>query len=109
MPHPASPSARAGRRRSTAVALAAAATLAAGLLAPGAASADTAPPADEISSDNVTHVTNVPKPEAVSSVNSDLAFSGDYAIGGNYDGFVIYDISEPEQPEIVSEVVCPGG
>ncbi|KOX12600.1 LVIVD repeat-containing protein [Nocardiopsis sp. NRRL B-16309] len=109
MPPSPSRAARGRPRRSTAVALAAAATLAVGLLGPGVASADTVPPADDISSDNVTHVTNVPKPEAVSSVNSDLAFSGDYAIGGNYDGFVIYDISEPERPEIVSEVVCPGG
>ncbi|WP_017583482.1 LVIVD repeat-containing protein [Nocardiopsis valliformis] len=95
-------------RRGAALATAAAAALLAGLLGPAAAHADT-PPSDDISSDNVDFVTNVPKPEAVSNVNSDLAFTGDYAIGGNYDGFVIYDISEPEDPRIVSEVVCPGG
>ncbi len=95
-------------RRATVLATAAAATLFTGLLGPAAAHADT-PPSDAVSSDNVEFVTNVPKPEAVSNVNSDLAFSGDYAIGGNYDGFVIYDISEPESPRIVSEVVCPGG
>ncbi|AFR06399.1 LVIVD repeat family protein [Nocardiopsis alba ATCC BAA-2165] len=79
-----------------------------GLTSPTSAYADT-PPVDEVSSDNVELVANVPKPEAVSNTNSDLAFTGDYAIGGNYDGFVIYDISEPEDPRIVSEVVCPGG
>ncbi|MEU3019092.1 hypothetical protein ABZ635_17035 [Nocardiopsis sp. NPDC007018] len=99
---------RTSPRRVAAVATAAAATLFAGLLGPAAASADT-PPSDAISSDNVQHVANVPKPAAVSNTNSDLAFTGDYAIGGNYDGFVIYDISEPEDPRIVSEVLCPGG
>ncbi|WP_017545199.1 LVIVD repeat-containing protein [Nocardiopsis prasina] len=99
---------RTSPRRVAAVATAAAATLFAGLLGPAAAYADT-PPSDEISSDNVELVANVPKPEAVNNTNSDLAFTGDYAIGGNYDGFVIYDISEPEDPRIVSEVVCPGG
>ncbi|MET9794221.1 LVIVD repeat-containing protein [Nocardiopsis alba] len=79
-----------------------------GLTSPTSAYADT-PPVDDVSSDNVELVANVPKPEAVSNTNSDLAFTGDYAIGGNYDGFVIYDISEPEDPRIVSEVVCPGG
>ncbi|MBQ1080412.1 LVIVD repeat-containing protein [Nocardiopsis sp. B62] len=99
---------RTSPRRVAVLATAAAATLFTGLLGPAAAYADT-PPSDEISSDNVELVANVPKPEAVNNTNSDLAFTGDYAIGGNYDGFVIYDISEPEDPRIVSEVVCPGG
>ncbi|MFE1165976.1 LVIVD repeat-containing protein [Nocardiopsis sp. NPDC058789] len=99
---------RSSSRRVAALATAAAATLFAGLLGPAAAYADT-PPSDQISSDNVEHVANVPKPDAISNTNSDLAFTGDYAIGGNYDGFVIYDISEPESPTIVSEVLCPGG
>ncbi|WP_049565953.1 LVIVD repeat-containing protein [Nocardiopsis sp. SBT366] len=58
----------------------------------------------------VVHLANVPKPETLArSPNSDLAFTGDYAIGGNYNGFVVYDISEPESPTVVSEVLCPGG
>ncbi|MEU0241671.1 hypothetical protein ABZ234_28620 [Nocardiopsis sp. NPDC006198] len=97
-----------GRRLARTAALSAAAgTLLVGLLSPASAYADEAP-ADEISS-NVTHVAHVPKPDAVRSTNSDLAFTGDYAIGGNYDGFVVYDISEPEDPQVVSEVLCPGG
>ncbi|WP_433700226.1 LVIVD repeat-containing protein [Nocardiopsis sp. CA-288880] len=104
MPAPPTP----GRRLARTAALSAAAgTLLVGLLSPASAYADEAP-ADEISS-NVTHVAHVPKPDAVRSTNSDLAFTGDYAIGGNYDGFVVYDISEPEDPQIVSEVLCPGG
>ncbi|MEU3308242.1 hypothetical protein [Nocardiopsis sp. NPDC006832] len=97
-----------GVRRSTVVALTAAATLLAGLLGPASAQAD-APPSEDVTSENVEHIANLPKPEAVSNTNSDMAFTGDYVIGGNYDGFVIYDVSEPADPEIVSEVLCPGG
>ncbi|WP_174547934.1 LVIVD repeat-containing protein [Nocardiopsis dassonvillei] len=105
---PAAPRARKALRRTAALASAAAASLLLGLLGPAAAQADEAP-AEDIHSDNITHVAHTPKPSAVRNVNSDLAFSGDYAIGGNYDGFVIYDISEPEEPQVVSEVLCPGG
>ncbi|MBR8740238.1 LVIVD repeat-containing protein [Nocardiopsis sp. MG754419] len=105
---PAASSGRGGIRRSAAVALTAAATLLTGLLGPATAHADI-PPSDSVTSDNVEHIANVPKPEAVSNTNSDLAFSGDYVIGGNYDGFVIYDVADPADPRIVSEVLCPGG
>ncbi|MEE2041653.1 hypothetical protein Q8791_30975 [Nocardiopsis sp. CT-R113] len=101
------PPTRRRRLARTATLTAAVGTLLVGLLSPASAYADEAP-ADEISS-NITHVAHVPKPDAVRSTNSDLAFTGDYAIGGNYDGFVVYDISEPEDPQIVSEVLCPGG
>ena len=39
--------------------------------------------------------------------NSDLAFTGQYAVQGNYYGFQIYDISNPSAPTLVSSVVCP--
>jgi hypothetical protein len=66
------------------------------------------PGVDEIvHSDNITHVANVPK-ASLQATNSDIAFQGDYAFAGNYNGFVVYDISEPEQPSIVTEVLCPG-
>ncbi|WP_431870559.1 LVIVD repeat-containing protein [Nocardiopsis eucommiae] len=98
------------RRGSTALALVGATALTLGLLGPAAASADQIPfESDAETSANVTHVTNVPKSEAMGDYNTDLAFTGDYAIGGNYNGFVVYDISEPESPTVVSEVLCPGG
>ncbi|GAA1462981.1 hypothetical protein NE857_25555 [Nocardiopsis exhalans] len=98
------------RRGLTGFALAGATALTTGLLAPAAASADETPfESDAETSANVTHVTNVPKSEAMDDFNSDLAFTGDYAIGGNYNGFVVYDISDPESPTVVSEVLCPGG
>ncbi|MFD6953269.1 hypothetical protein A6A08_08280 [Nocardiopsis sp. TSRI0078] len=108
MPASAAPRARKGLRRTAALAATATASLLVGLLSPAGALADEAP-ADSVHSPNITHVAHVPKPSAVRSVNSDLAFTGDYAIGGNYDGFVVYDISEPEDPRVVSEVLCPGG
>ncbi len=42
-------------------------------------------------------------------VNSDLAFQGDHAFVGNFNGFQIYDISDPANPQIRTAVVCPGG
>ncbi|MFD6100216.1 LVIVD repeat-containing protein [Nocardiopsis flavescens] len=106
---PPSPHPRRAALRKGAVALAGAAALAASLLSPSAASADQAFVSDADTSANVTHIANVPKSEAMGDFNSDLAFVGDYAIGGNYNGFVIYDISAPEDPQVVSEVLCPGG
>ncbi|MGK5531057.1 LVIVD repeat-containing protein [Streptomyces sp. URMC 129] len=60
-------------------------------------------------SDNVTPLANVPHSAALAGLNTDLAFQGDYAFAGNYDGFVVYDISRPAAPEIVTQVLCPGG
>jgi hypothetical protein len=42
-------------------------------------------------------------------VNSDLAFTGDHAIVGNFNGFQVYDISDPAGPTLRSAFVCPGG
>lgn len=39
--------------------------------------------------------------------NSDLAFTGNYAVQGNYNGPVIWDISNPSNPTVVAAVTCP--
>ncbi|WP_260634697.1 LVIVD repeat-containing protein [Streptomyces angustmyceticus] len=66
------------------------------------------PGVDEVvHSANVRPLANLPK-QALQGTNSDLAFQGKYAFAGNYDGFVIYDISRPEAPRTVSQVLCPG-
>lgn len=39
--------------------------------------------------------------------NSDLAFTGNYAIQGNYNGPVIWDISNPADPVVVTAYTCP--
>ncbi|WP_405139530.1 hypothetical protein OG589_23410 [Sphaerisporangium sp. NBC_01403] len=44
-----------------------------------------------------------------SYLNSDLAFGGNYAFSGNYNGFNIYDISTGGNPVLKTSVVCPGG
>lgn len=58
---------------------------------------------------NIELLSTTPKSEAFNNYNSDLAFTGDYAISGNYNGFQIYDISEPAVPELKGTYVCPGG
>jgi hypothetical protein len=40
-------------------------------------------------------------------VNSDLAFTGQYAIQGNFNGLQIWDMSNPSKPSIVSTFMCP--
>jgi hypothetical protein len=45
----------------------------------------------------------------IAVANSDLAFQGDHAFVGNFNGFNIYDISNPGSPQLQTSVVCPGG
>ena len=52
---------------------------------------------------------NPASPGDFSFVNSDLAFEGDHAFVGNFNGFQIYDISNPANPTLRTAVVCPGG
>lgn len=65
-------------------------------------------------SSNLSHVANVPTPPEFeggpepSDFNSDLAFWGDLAFAGNYNGFRIIDISDPEDPSNVAVVSCRG-
>ncbi|WP_083518853.1 DUF305 domain-containing protein [Serinicoccus chungangensis] len=73
---------------------------------PGAVQAD---PDDIETSDNMTLLSNTPKQAPLEGFNSDIAFWGDYAFQGNYDGFRIWDISKPRDPELVTQVLCPGG
>ncbi|MFN8575039.1 MAG: hypothetical protein U0132_23505 [Gemmatimonadaceae bacterium] len=39
--------------------------------------------------------------------NSDLAFTGNYVIQGNYNGPVIWDVSNPSKPQLVTAYTCP--
>ncbi len=43
----------------------------------------------------------------VGVTNSDLAFTGNYAIQGNYNGIQVWDISNPARPTLVVGHVCP--
>ena len=67
-------------------------------------------------SSNIDHLDNDPRvapfdapPGNFGFVNSDLAFTGDNAIVGSFNGFQIYDISDPTNPTLRSSFVCPGG
>lgn len=70
------------------------------------------PGVDEIaSSPNLRQVANLPKQapfDTTAALGTDIAFQGRYAFVGNYDGFVVYDVSRPNRPTIVSQVLCPG-
>ncbi|MFI5837670.1 LVIVD repeat-containing protein [Micromonospora sp. NPDC051300] len=70
------------------------------------------PGVDEISSSpNLRQVANLPKQapfDTTTALGTDIAFQGRYAFAGNYEGFVIYDVSRPSRPTIVSQVLCPG-
>jgi hypothetical protein len=48
-------------------------------------------------------------PGSFGFVNSDLSFEGNVAAVGNFNGFQLYDISNPAAPALISAVVCPGG
>ncbi len=48
-----------------------------------------------------------PTGQFVGSTNSDLAFLGNYAIQGNYNGWQIWDISNPSRPALRSGYFCP--
>ena len=57
---------------------------------------------------NLRLLSATPPPEAFIGVtNSDLAFKDNYAIQGNYNGIQIWDISDPANPALVTDYVCP--
>jgi len=54
------------------------------------------------------HLANRALPAAVNGTNSDIAFSGDYAFNGNYNGINIYNIADPANPVLTTSISCPG-
>ena len=48
-----------------------------------------------------------PSEQFVDVTNSDLAFTGHYAIQGNYNGYQVWDISDPRRPTLKTAYVCP--
>jgi hypothetical protein len=51
--------------------------------------------------------TSPPQGKSLGATHSDLAFSGNYVIQGNYNGFDIYDISNPSKPVLAQKYLCP--
>jgi hypothetical protein len=56
---------------------------------------------------NLTVVSQTPQPAGFDNTNSDLAFLGKYAIQGNYNGWQIWDISNPKAPRLETGYICP--
>jgi hypothetical protein len=48
-----------------------------------------------------------PSGQFMDVTNSDLAFNGHYAIQGNYNGWQVWDISNPSKPSLSNAYVCP--
>jgi hypothetical protein len=57
---------------------------------------------------NLRVLSKTPPPEKFAGVtNSDLSFIGPYAIQGNYNGYQVWDISNPSAPTLKTAYVCP--
>jgi hypothetical protein len=48
-----------------------------------------------------------PSPKFMGSTNSDIAFVGKYVIQGNYNGYQVWDISNPAAPVLKKDYFCP--
>jgi hypothetical protein len=48
-----------------------------------------------------------PSPKFMGITNSDLAFTGPYAIQGSYAGYQVWDISNPSHPALKTAYYCP--
>ncbi|MBX6169730.1 MAG: hypothetical protein IRY84_19160, partial [Thermobispora bispora] len=60
---------------------------------------------------NITVVANVPLAapfDGPDDWGTDMAFQGRYAFVGNYRGFTVHDIGDPQHPRVVARVECPG-
>src|SRR5262252_4709245 len=49
---------------------------------------------------NMRLVSTTPTPEQFKSVNSDLGFFGKYALQGTFDGWLVWDVSNPSHPTL---------
>ncbi|MGH7555130.1 MAG: LVIVD repeat-containing protein, partial [Longimicrobiales bacterium] len=57
---------------------------------------------------NLRLAAHMPTPEPfVGVTNSDLAFTGNYVIQGNYNGVQVWDITNPTQPTLKKVFLCP--
>ncbi|MEP6835426.1 MAG: hypothetical protein ABJB74_18720 [Gemmatimonas sp.] len=56
---------------------------------------------------NLRLLSKTSQPAKFETTNSDIAFSGKYAIQGNYNGFLVWDISTPSAPMLATAYFCP--
>lgn len=58
---------------------------------------------------NMHLVKNMPPTDSFIGVtHSDIAFRGNYVIQGNYDGYDVWDVTNPRNPTLYHSVVCRG-
>src|SRR3954470_4480085 len=48
-----------------------------------------------------------PSEKFIEGINSDLAFSGNYVFQGSFNGYQVWDISNPRQPTLKTAYFCP--
>jgi hypothetical protein len=48
-----------------------------------------------------------PSEKFLEGINSDLTFTGNYVIQGNFNGFQVWDISTPSKPTLETSYFCP--
>ena len=57
---------------------------------------------------NMKVLSKTPSPDKFfGSTNSDLAFTGKYVIQGNYNGYQVWDITNPSKPSLKTTNYCP--
>ncbi|HEU4827947.1 MAG TPA: hypothetical protein VFT04_02015 [Gemmatimonadales bacterium] len=57
---------------------------------------------------NMRKVSTTPPADSfVGVTNSDLAFLGNYVIQGNYNGYQVWDVSNPARPTLKTAFLCP--
>ena len=57
---------------------------------------------------NLRVLSKTPPPQQfVDESNSDLAFKDHYAIQGNYNGYQVWDITDPRKPTLTTAYLCP--
>ena len=68
-----------------------------------------APEADRAEEEDEEEASATRRRGILSFANTDLAFAGDVLFEGNYHGFNAYSVENPQSPQLLSSVVCPGG
>ncbi|MFA5909678.1 MAG: hypothetical protein WC815_12945 [Vicinamibacterales bacterium] len=77
---------------------------------PAGAPAPAPPPAPPAAAPGAPAAPRPPQgPGALDFANSDIAFSGQRMVIGNFHGFNAYDIESVKSPRLLASVVCPGG
>jgi hypothetical protein len=79
--------------------------------APGDVVVVPGPPPPPPQNENADSASRLPQaaPNTYGTTNSDLAFSGNHMIVGNYNGINIYDIDNPGKVKAITSLLCPGG